>query len=167
MPGSGEDRPSLDQGDGLPGLNGQRPSHLMALMSHRRWKLPVSAFHLNHGPDGVLAQYSVSVEGSTAPEHLRQNREICGGRHQPVAAVGERRPQGIAITPFGEMVLARARAVLPTIDETPAPSTLRILISFLRFSTVSKDRQNKPMPDIVIVIAAANIIIFFHFSSDS
>jgi DNA-binding transcriptional LysR family regulator len=35
----------------------------------------------------------------------------------------ERRPQGIAITPFGAMVLARARAVLPTIDELSRATT--------------------------------------------
>jgi DNA-binding transcriptional LysR family regulator len=57
----------------------------------------------------AAAALRVSQPGLSA--QLHRIERMLGG------TLFERRPQGIAITPFGAMVLARARAVLPTIDE--------------------------------------------------
>ena len=57
----------------------------------------------------AAAALQVSQPGLSA--QLHRIERMLGG------TLFERRPQGIAITQFGEMVLARARAVLPTIDE--------------------------------------------------
>ena len=56
----------------------------------------------------AAAALRVSQPGLSA--QLHRIERMLGG------TLFERRPHGIAITPFGEMILARARAVLPTID---------------------------------------------------
>jgi DNA-binding transcriptional LysR family regulator len=63
----------------------------------------------------AAATLGVSQPGLSA--QLHRIERMLGG------TLFERRPQGIAITPFGEMVLARARAVLPTIDELSRATT--------------------------------------------
>jgi len=63
----------------------------------------------------AAAALRVSQPGLSA--QLHRIERMLGG------TLFERRPQGVAITPFGEMVLARARAILPTIDDLSRPGS--------------------------------------------
>jgi DNA-binding transcriptional LysR family regulator len=65
----------------------------------------------------AAAALRVSQPGLSA--QLHRIERMLGG------TLFERRPQGVAITPFGEMVLARARAILPTIDDLSRTTTTR------------------------------------------
>ena len=118
----------------------------------------------------AAAALRVSQPGLTA--QLHRIERMLGG------ALFVRRPGGIVATPFGEMVLARARAVLPTIDElqrATAPTTgasgdppmlrlgsvnaplLASLVAALRTAfpaaTITTRGENSPLPLVDLVAA--------------